>query len=125
MARRISATTISEPDVRRGTESWPSRREFLRCVGLGGLTFATGACAPMIWRRPRAAGAGSPSQLHLQFGADAAREMVASWVTPVAVARPRLRLGTVRDGFGQTIPAGTRTHIEGRSGTGGLTHNAS
>src|SRR5262249_60794153 len=118
MARRISATTISEPDVRRGTESWPSRREFLRCVGLGGLTFATGACAPMIWRRPRVAGAGSASQLHLQFGADAAREMVASWATAEAVSRPRLRLGSgsPRRGFGQTIPADTRTYIDARSG---------
>jgi hypothetical protein len=84
----------------------------------------TGACAPTAWRRPRRAGAPPPGQLHLQFGADAAREMVASWVTSEAVSRPRLRLGTARGGIGRTIPAETRTYVDGQSGTEVFTQHA-
>src|SRR5262249_14994084 len=60
----------------------PSRRDVLRGIGVGGVMLATGACAPALWRRPRVAGAAPPGQLHLQFGSDAGREMVASWATP-------------------------------------------
>src|SRR5262249_59741443 len=85
----------------------PTRGEFLRQLGMAGVTIATGARAPAPWRRPRSAGAPRPAQLHLQFGTDASREMVASWTTPVTVSRPRLRLGTPAGGMGTTVPAET------------------
>src|SRR5262245_32270328 len=101
-----------------------SRRDVLRGIGLGGVMLATGACAPALWGRPRVAGAAPPAQLHLQFGADAAREMVASWATPEVVSRPRLRLGTPREGAGVTIPAATRMYVDAQSGTEVLAHHA-
>jgi Purple acid Phosphatase, N-terminal domain/Calcineurin-like phosphoesterase len=101
-----------------------TRREFLHRLGVVGVTIATGARAPAIWRRPRHAGAPLPAQLHLQFGTDAAREMVASWTTPEAVSHPRLRLGTPAGGMGTTVPAETRTHIDALSGTEVFTHHA-
>src|SRR5262249_57682928 len=101
-----------------------SRRDVLRGVGLGGVMLATGACAPTLWRRPRVAGAAPPAQLHLQFGADAAREMVASWATPGAVSRPRLHLGTPRGGVSVTIPGETRTYVDAQSGTQVVAHHA-
>src|SRR5262245_40391645 len=102
----------------------PSRRDVLRGIGLGGVVLATGACAPALWRRPRVAGAAPPAQLHLQFGADAAREMTASWATPESVSRPRLRLGTPQGGLGGTIPADTRTYVDAQSKTEVFTHHA-
>ena len=102
----------------------PSRRDVLRGVGVGGVMLATGACTRALWRRPRVAGAAPPAQLHLQFGADAAREMVASWATPEVVSRPRLRLGTAREGVGVTIPAETRTYVDAQSGTEVFAHHA-
>src|SRR5262249_446588 len=95
----------------------PSRRDVLRGIGVGGVMLATGACAPALWRRPRVAGAAPPGQLHLQFGSDAGREMVASWATPEAVFRPRLRLGTPEGGVGVTIPAATRADVGAQAGT--------
>jgi hypothetical protein len=88
------------------------------------LILATGAYAPLVWGRPRKAGIGPPAQLHLQFGADAAREMTASWTTPEAVSRPRLRLGTPRNGGGLTIPADTRTYVDAQSRIEVFTHHA-
>jgi hypothetical protein len=102
----------------------PSRRDVLRGVGVGGVMLATGVGAPALWRRPRVAKAAPPAELHLQFGADAAREMVASWATPAAVSRPRLRLGTPRGGVGVTIPPETRTYVDAQSGTEVFVHHA-
>ena len=44
-----------------------------------------------IWTTPDVTGAPLADQLHLTFGADPARSMVASWSTPVRVRRPVLR----------------------------------
>jgi len=82
-----------------------SRRTFVGGLSAGGLALA----APALWFQPDVSAADSPEQLHLQFGGDPAREMVASWVTGGSVRRPRLRLGTPEGGFGRTIPAETRT----------------
>jgi len=67
-----------------------SRRAFVRGLGIGDVLVA----APELWLQPAIAGTTDPEQLHLQFGEDASREVVVSWVTPVHVSRPRLRLGT-------------------------------
>jgi hypothetical protein len=69
-------------------------------------------------------GADPPEQLHLQFGADASREMVASWATTGSVKYPRVRLGTKQGGFGRTVPADTRTYVDGKSGVEVFTQHA-
>lgn len=70
------------------------------------------------------AGAPAPAQLHAQFGADAAREAVVSWATPVPVARPRVRFGTPGDGYGATVAARTRTYRDHATGRVVVTHHA-
>ncbi|HEY4027956.1 MAG TPA: metallophosphoesterase family protein [Candidatus Dormibacteraeota bacterium] len=98
-----------------------TRRTFVR--GLGASSVAI-AAAPSLWFQPDVSAADSPEQLHLQFGGDASREMVASWVTGGSVKRPRLRLGTPDGGFGRTVPAETRTYVDGASGVEVFTHHA-
>lgn len=63
--------------------------------------------------------------LHLQFGADAAREVVVSWITPQAVARPRVFLGSPEDGYGNGADADTVTYRDAQSGTEVFIHHAS
>jgi hypothetical protein len=66
-----------------------SRRDFLKRSAAVGLAAAAG---PWFWR-PLAYAADAPiEQLHLQFGADAAREMTVSWMTPAAVRAPFVQL---------------------------------
>ena len=98
-----------------------SRRTFLRGVGTAALATAA---SPTIWVQAAGSVAAPPEQLHLQFGADASREVVASWVTDGAVKNPRLRLGTVHGGFGRTVPAETRTYVDGLSGIEVFTQHA-
>lgn len=69
-----------------------------------------------LLRGTDATGVPGPEQLHLQFGPDAATQMVASWATPVPVAQTRLRLGTLDGGFGTTIDAVMRTYTEAITG---------
>ena len=78
-----------------------TRRTLLRA---GGLAIAT---TPLFWKQPASAGAPVVEQLHLTFGADAAREMTVSWATAGAVRNPRVRLGTPRGGHGSTFAART------------------
>ena len=114
-----------------------ARRQFLR---LAGLTGAALAAAPLVSRADAATGlrrlgptllrqraiAGAPpaEQLHLQFGADASRSLVASWVTPQPVEGPRLLLGRAGLGFGRTIEAEERVYTEGISGQTVYTYHA-
>ena len=97
-----------------------SRRAFVRGLGVGGVLVA----APELWLQPAAAGTAEPEQIHLQFGEDASREIVVSWVTPVRVRRPRLRLGLHDRSFGREVPAETRTYIDARSGQEIVTQHA-
>jgi hypothetical protein len=66
-------------------------------------------------RRPDAAGAPVPEQVHLQFGADASRQVAVSWAAAATVARPRLRFGPA------TGPPGSRVEADERSYTDALT----
>lgn len=96
------------------------RRRFLGMAGgaAAGLTFS-----PVLWQQASAAGAPAPQQLHLQFGADAAREMVVSWATPAAVANPRVRYGTVDGGLGSEVEAVTRTYRDHATNREIFTHH--
>ena len=108
-----------------------SRRAFLKGVGAGGASLAVGglvarpvfAETPKLWLKPGAVSE-PPAQLHLQFGRDAAKEMVASWSTTVPVARPRLRLGTSPRDLDSTVEAFVKIYTDGLSGTQVLTYHA-
>ena len=60
-----------------------SRREFLR---RGAAVGAAAAAGPWLWRQLAYAADAPVAQVHLSFGADAAREMSVSWMTPAPVA---------------------------------------
>jgi hypothetical protein len=108
------------------------RRGFLAAAGATGAALVLGpmadragaATGPLLQRQPDAAGAPAAEQLHLQFGADAARSMVASWTTPQRVARPRVRLGTPRGGHGTWIDVIERAYTEAISGETVYTYHA-
>ncbi|RMI29083.1 purple acid phosphatase family protein [Nocardia stercoris] len=67
---------------------------------------------------PRVAG------LHLQFGADAAREVVVSWHTTGSVRNPAVRYGLSTSGFGSTVTAETRTYTDAASKNEVQVHHA-
>src|SRR5215472_2409914 len=103
-----------------------SRRQVLSTAGLAAVAVPLVKLrgAPALVRQPDAAGAPGPEQVHVQFGADAASEVAVSWATPVAVARPRLRLGSASSGFGLSVPAEVRTYTEALTGETVLTYHA-
>jgi alkaline phosphatase D len=90
--------------------------------GVGGVGLL--AAAPAIHGRPQAAPArptaasaadGTPEQIHLTWGNDPARSMVASWASPGAATRPRLLLSGPRGSVVQ-LPAVQRTYFDGLNG---------
>jgi len=92
----IWAMTVDMHDEGRNEihDSQVSRRRFLQGAGAAGLIAtapwlwpgaASARTAPRLLRETPIAGAPPPEQLHLQFGADAASQMSASWATPVRV----------------------------------------
>ncbi|MDT4922325.1 MAG: hypothetical protein QOG01_38 [Pseudonocardiales bacterium] len=100
-----------------------SRRGFLTAAGAAGLG---AAIAPMV-TAPSAGAAPSVaagdfltapvvSGLHLQFGAEASREMVVSWHALHPVRRPRVLLGTADHGFERTVPAELSSYVDAKSG---------
>jgi 3',5'-cyclic AMP phosphodiesterase CpdA len=92
----------------------------VRTVGAGGLFLAT----PELWLQADAAGPADPEQIHLQFGADASREVTVSWATPASVRKPRLRLGLSKGSGGRTVQADTRSYVDAKSGVEIFTHHA-
>jgi hypothetical protein len=112
-----------------------SRRAFLRAMSAAGITAAAlpvldpgrafaGQTGPTLLRQPAVTGAPNPEQLHVQFGADAAREAAVSWATPEAVVAPRLRLGTPGGGLGRQIDAEERVYTEALTGQTVFTYHA-
>jgi 3',5'-cyclic AMP phosphodiesterase CpdA len=99
-------------------------------AGLGGAlalsspAAALGPSSPLLWVQPGHAGAPEVHGLHLQFGADAAREVVVSWFTPVSVDAPHVVVGTPEDGFGREFAARTITYTDAASGTEVFIHHA-
>src|SRR5690349_10879534 len=111
-----------------------SRRQALAAAGVGGAALVVGPpsaasaaaarSSPLLWSRPGASGAPDVHGLHLQYGADAAREVVVSWSTPASVANPRVVLGTLHGGYGREVGARTVTYRDGVSGTEVYIHHA-
>ncbi|SFK08548.1 purple acid phosphatase family protein [Amycolatopsis sacchari] len=104
-----------------------TRRSALGLLGAGAaasplLGGAVAAAAPVS---PVTGTGSTPVQgLHLQFGKDPARQMVASWITDAAVRRPRVTYGTLDGGFGAVAQAETRTYVDGTSGRTVWVHHA-
>lgn len=86
-------------------------------VGAGVGTALTRAPVGGLWTRPDRTGAPPVSGLHLQFGKNAASEVVVSWHTTDAVANPRVLVGLPASGFGRTVAAQTRVYRDATSGT--------
>jgi 3',5'-cyclic AMP phosphodiesterase CpdA len=87
-------------------------------VGAGGVALLrTPAHGPTLWMRPDRSGAEPVHGLHLQFGKNAATEVVVSWATTDAVSNPRVMLGTSTSDFGHVVPAQTRTYRDAQSKT--------
>src|SRR6516162_7030118 len=112
-----------------GTESGGpelSRRQVLSTAGLAAVAvpFATRRHAPALVRRPDAAGAPGPEQVHVQFGADAPTQVAVSWATAAAVSGPQLRLGRPSSGYGRQVPAEERTYTEALTGETVWTYHA-
>src|SRR5215468_2220604 len=94
-----------------------SRRGLLTSAAAGAAVLpGTAVASPVLWTQPSGSGAPDVHGVHLQFGADASREVVVSWFTPQSVARPRVLLGTAEDGFGRTTAADTLTYRDAQSG---------
>lgn len=107
-----------------------TRRTVLRGLALGGAAAVAGAldhppgAAPLVFAAPGPSGAPPPEGLHLTFGSDPTRTLVASWTSLVPVYRPSLRLGTPDGGHGRVVPAATRAYVEPRTGAEVHTHHA-
>lgn len=105
-----------------------SRRGALGLLGAAGATpllGATPAAAASTTFAPTVGGGATPVQgLHLTFGADPARQMVASWITDGPVKHPRVLFGTPKGGFGSQVNAETRTYVDGTSGRTVYVHHA-
>ncbi len=97
-----------------------NRRSVLRAGGAALLS----ASGLMLWQQPGARADVPPGQLHLQFGADPARQMTVSWVTEGHVARPRVRLGRPSSGPQHEVAADTRVYRDSRSGRETVVHHA-
>lgn len=80
--------------------------------------------SPELAIEPARVAAPPVTGLHLQFGADAAREAVVSWQSPGSVRNPVVRFGTATTGFGATAQAQTRVYRDAASGTEVYAHHA-
>lgn len=65
-----------------------------------------------------------PEHVHLQFGADAARQVVASWTSRVRARQPRLRLRLPRGAFGPPVDAVERSYEDALTGERVWTYHA-
>jgi hypothetical protein len=103
--------------------------------GALGLFGATAVAAPLLGTAtaeaatpafvPSVGDGATPVQgLHLQFGADPARQMVVSWITESSVRKPRVVYGTLEGGFGGCADADTKTYVDGTSGRTVYIHHA-
>ncbi|MCD2192052.1 metallophosphoesterase family protein [Actinomycetospora endophytica] len=96
-------------------------------LGAGAVTLGAAGCgtaSPLLLPSTSTAGAAPVLGLHTQFGADASREAVVSWVTPASVGNPRVIFGDATAGFGSSTAAETTTYRDAQSGTELQVHHA-
>ena len=100
-----------------------SRRRLLEAAGAGALAASLPGAEAAAGEGP-----GGPAPpvagLHLQFGADAATQMVASWHTLEPVRRPRVLLGRPDGRLDRMAEAATRTYVDAKSGKTVYAHHA-
>ncbi|WP_037357334.1 purple acid phosphatase family protein [Amycolatopsis orientalis] len=127
-----------EPEVRAAANTDVTRRRLLLGAGLAAAasvagTTASAAPAPMSGPGDRLPGSLSATDpisvpavagLHLQFGADAAREMVVSWHTLQPVRNARVLLGGPEGDFHKSVDATTRSYVDAKSGQTVYAHHA-
>src|SRR6516165_12216336 len=105
-----------------------SRRKVLAAAGLAAVAVPLAATrraqAASLVRRADSPGAPSPQGVHVQFGADAAKQAAVSWLAATAVSSPRLRLGKAESGYGREAPAEERVYTEALSGQTVFTYHA-
>jgi hypothetical protein len=104
-----------------------SRRRVLATAGLAAAAVpltAKGARAATLVKAADSSGAPSPDGLHVQFGSDASSQAVVSWLSPVQVRRPRLRIGKPDFGHGRTVEAEERVYTEALTGQTVFTYHA-
>ncbi|NYJ73364.1 purple acid phosphatase family protein [Allobranchiibius huperziae] len=98
-------------------------------TALGVSTAADAAASPVTSLRSTKGGSHTAPVpvvhgLHLQFGSDAATEVVVSWHTLAPVRRPRVLLGDERGDFKRSASAETRSYVDEKSGTTVYAHHA-
>jgi hypothetical protein len=107
-----------------------SRRRLLAAAGLGVGTMVAPpiigtAKAQLHPHRPSDPVSTPPvAGLHLQFGADASADMVASWHTLQPVGQPRVLLGRLDGKLEQTVEARTTSYTDAKSGQVVFVHHA-
>jgi hypothetical protein len=106
-----------------------SRRRLLAAVGLaGGVAVAASAAKPETTQPVRLSAKPElippVSGLHLQFGADASRQIVISWHTLQAVGHPRVLLGRLDGRLEQQANAETISYRDAKSGQTVFAHHA-
>ncbi|THD82109.1 MAG: metallophosphoesterase family protein [Phenylobacterium sp.] len=95
-----------------------SRRRLLAAAGLAGGGIAAAGLLPGAAEAeaaPPRADVPPVAGLHLQFGADAASEMVVSWHSLEPVSRPRVLVGRPDGALKQVAPARTVSYRDGKS----------
>jgi hypothetical protein len=107
-----------------------SRRKLLAAAGLGGGAAATGAfaaaeAAEAASAPPDPATTPPVAGLHLQFGSDAASQMVVSWHTLQPVRRPLVLLGRLDGRLEQAVEAVTVSYTDAKSSQVVFAHHAS
>jgi Calcineurin-like phosphoesterase/Purple acid Phosphatase, N-terminal domain len=106
------------------------RRGVLRLGAATGAAALLPPSAPALLQRPDVVGAPAPEQLHVQFGADAAQEVVVSWATSQRVSGARLRLleadpsGSGEGSYGGDVEAQERVYREALTGETVWTYHA-
>ncbi|MBV8777806.1 MAG: metallophosphoesterase family protein [Alphaproteobacteria bacterium] len=101
-----------------------SRRKLLTAAGIAAgaavaaplIAPGAASAAPDAAPAPASATAPPVAGLHLQFGGDAASEMVASWHTLQPAANPRVMLGTLDGNLDRVVAATEARYSDAKSG---------
>jgi 3',5'-cyclic AMP phosphodiesterase CpdA len=120
----------SDADPAAGT----TRRALLRTgaatiagIGIGGgagVLMRSATSGPTLWQQPGRSGAPPVSGIHLQYGRNAARQVVVSWHTTEPVGNPQVLWGAAGTDFGRSVAARTRVYRDAKSGSEVRVHHA-